>query len=57
MGLRKKHAVVQGSGSQRGSRSTQVETRTVMVVMVVVVVVVVVQVGKKQALHVSYSSL
>jgi hypothetical protein len=53
MGLRKKHAVVQGSGSQRGSSSTQVETRTVMVVMVVVVV----QVGKKQAPHVSYSSL
>jgi hypothetical protein len=52
MGLRKKHALVQGSGSQRGSSSTQVETRTV-----VVVVVVVVQVGKKQAPHVSYSSL
>jgi hypothetical protein len=52
MELRKKHAVVQGSGSQRGSSSTQVETRTV-----VVVVVVVMQVGKKQAPHVSYSSL
>jgi hypothetical protein len=51
MGLRKKHAVVQGSGSQRGSISTQVETRTV------VVVVVVVQVGKKQAPHVRYSSM